>query len=50
MHGPLTRDLAPTKALADAKEYGSVPVHPIDDMVISRNLPFASQQVLRCLA
>ena len=50
VHSPLTRDLAPTKALADAKEYGGVPVQPIDDMVISRNLPFASQQVLKCLA
>jgi hypothetical protein len=49
VHSPLTRDVAPTKALADAKEFGSVPVHPIDDMVISRNLPFASQQVLKCL-
>lgn len=50
VHSPLTRGLAPTKALADAKEYGNVPVLPIDDMAISRNLPFASQQVLKYLA
>jgi len=49
VHSPLTRDVPPTQTLADAKEYGSVPVHPIDDIVISRNLPFASQQVLKCL-
>ena len=49
IHGPLTPDLAPTQDLADAKEYGSIPVHLIDDMIISRNLPFASGLVLKWL-
>jgi hypothetical protein len=49
IQGPLTRDVAPTQELSDAKEYGSVPVHLVDDMVISRNLPIASRQVLQWL-
>ena len=49
VHGPLTRDMAPTPELTEAKEYGSVPVRLIDDMVVARNLPFASQQVLKWL-
>ncbi len=49
IRGPLTRDLAPTEELNAAKEYGSVPVHLIDDMVVSRNLPVASQQVRKWL-
>ncbi|WP_433435408.1 DEAD/DEAH box helicase [Nonomuraea sp. CA-141351] len=49
VHGPLTPDVAPTDELRDAKEFGSVPVSLIDDMVISRNLPFASQLVQRAL-
>lgn len=49
IHGPLTPDVAPTQDLADAKEYGSIPVRLIDDMIISRNLPFASGQVLKWL-
>jgi hypothetical protein len=49
IHGPLTRDLAPTPELNDAKEYGTIPVHLIDDMVISRNLPKASEQVRKWL-
>jgi ATP-dependent helicase YprA (DUF1998 family) len=47
VHGPLTPDTASDEALRDAKEYGSVvPVILVDDIVISRNLPRASQQVL----
>jgi ATP-dependent helicase YprA (DUF1998 family) len=49
VHGPLTPDLAPSDALRDAKEFGSVPVRLIDDIVIARNLPFASQLVLKSL-
>ncbi|MEV1200655.1 DUF1998 domain-containing protein, partial [Microbispora rosea] len=49
VHGPLTPDVAPTQQLLDAKEFGSVPVKLIDDMVISRNLPFASQLVQQAL-
>jgi hypothetical protein len=50
VNSPLTRDLAPTEELTEAKEYGNVPVQPIDDIVISRNLPVATQQVLNCLS
>jgi ATP-dependent helicase YprA (DUF1998 family) len=47
VHGPLTLDVAPTKELHDAKEFGGTQILLIDDMVISRNLPFATTQVLR---
>ncbi|MFF9130425.1 DEAD/DEAH box helicase [Streptomyces sp. NPDC014806] len=50
VHGPLSPDLAPTDGLRAAKESGNVLVRLIDDMVISRNLPFASQQVLQALS
>jgi len=47
IHGPLTPDHATDEKLRDAKEYGSlVPVILIDEIVISRNLPFASGQVI----
>jgi ATP-dependent helicase YprA (DUF1998 family) len=49
VHGPLSPGVAPTDELRAAKESGSVPVHLIDDLVISRNLPFASQQILQTL-
>ena len=49
IHGALTPDVAPDEALREAKEFGSVPVRLIDDMVIARNLPFASQLVQRSL-
>lgn len=49
VQGPLTRNVAPTEELNDAKEYSSIPVRLIDDMVINRNLPFASGQVLQRL-
>lgn len=46
VHGPMTPDIAPNDGLRDAKEYGSaVPVRLIDDIVIARNLPFATQLV-----
>lgn len=45
VHGPLTPDVAPNNELRDAKEYGAVPVRLIDDMIIARNLPYASQVV-----
>ncbi|MEU3469757.1 DEAD/DEAH box helicase [Streptomyces sp. NPDC006687] len=50
VHDPLSPDVAPTEELRRAKEAGSVPVHLIDDTVISRNLPFASNQVLQTLS
>lgn len=47
VHGPLTPDTASDEALRDAKEFGSVvPVILVDDIMISRNLPRASQQVM----
>lgn len=50
VHGPLTPDTASDEALRDAKEYGSVvPVILVDDIMISRNLPRASQQVMEHL-
>lgn len=50
VHGPLTQDVAPTKELHDAKEFGGLQVQLIDDMVIARNLPVATNQVLKRLA
>ncbi|WP_431971322.1 DEAD/DEAH box helicase [Nocardia sp. bgisy134] len=50
VHGPLTPDMPPTKELADAKEFGGIQVPLIDDMVIARNLPFATAQVLKMLS
>lgn len=49
IQSPLTRDQPPTKELWEAKEFGGVPVYPVDDMVVMRNLPVASQQVLQWL-
>ena len=47
VHGPLTPDYASDEALRDAKEYGSVvQVILVDEIVISRNLPRASQLVI----
>ncbi len=49
IQSPLTRDLPATQELWDAKELGGIPVYPVDDMVVQRNLPVASQQVLQWL-
>jgi len=49
VHGPLTLDLAPTMELHDAKEFG-IPVKLVDDMIISRNLPFATSDVIKRLS
>jgi hypothetical protein len=49
VHGPLTLDLAPTPEMHEAKEYG-VPVKLVDDLIISRNLPFATSDVIRRLS
>jgi ATP-dependent helicase YprA (DUF1998 family) len=47
IHGPLTPDHASDEALRDAKEYGSsIPVILVDEIVIAKNLPRASQQVV----
>lgn len=46
IHGPLTNDAAPNEALADAKDLQTeIPVRLIDDMIVARNLPFATQLV-----
>jgi len=50
VHGPLTLDVAPSQDLYDAKEYGGLQVPLIDDMVISRNLPFATNSVIKALS
>jgi ATP-dependent helicase YprA (DUF1998 family) len=51
VHGPLTPDHASDEALRDAKEYGSVvPVKLIDEIVISRNLPHATRQVIESIS
>ncbi|NMM24053.1 MAG: DUF1998 domain-containing protein [Phycicoccus sp.] len=49
VHGPLTLDLPPTQELHDAKEYGGIQVLLVDDMVIARNLPYATNQVIKKL-
>jgi hypothetical protein len=49
IQSPLTSDHPPTQELWDAKELGGVPVYPVDDLVVRRNLPVASQQVMRWL-
>jgi ATP-dependent helicase YprA (DUF1998 family) len=50
VHGPLTLDVPPTQELHDAKEFGGIPVRLVDDMVITRNLPFATNQVIKELS
>ena len=49
VHGPLTPSLAPTPQLARAKDLGSIAVRLVDDIVIARNLPYASQLVQKWL-
>lgn len=47
IHGPLTPDEPSDPGLSDAKEYGgAVPVLLLDEIVIARNLPRASRQVI----
>jgi ATP-dependent helicase YprA (DUF1998 family) len=50
IHGPLTLDVPPTQDLFDAKEYGGVQVPLVDDMVIARNLPFATNSIIKTLS
>ncbi|MGA5764844.1 DEAD/DEAH box helicase [Nonomuraea bangladeshensis] len=47
VHGSLTPGVPSNDGLRDAIEAGSVPVKLIDEVVISRNLPFASHLVQR---
>jgi ATP-dependent helicase YprA (DUF1998 family) len=47
VHGPLTPDHPADPALRDAKEFGAaVPVLLADEIVIARNLPWASQRII----
>ncbi|MBR7829900.1 DUF1998 domain-containing protein [Actinospica sp. MGRD01-02] len=46
---PLTLDVPPTKELHDAMESEAIEVRLVDDIVISRNLPFATSQVINRL-
>jgi ATP-dependent helicase YprA (DUF1998 family) len=47
IHGPLTPDHATDPALRQAKEFGtSIPILLIDEIVVARNLPHASGQVI----
>jgi hypothetical protein len=50
VHGPLTPDHAADVRLREVKEFSiEVPVLLIDELVISRNLPHASRQVLQAI-
>jgi ATP-dependent helicase YprA (DUF1998 family) len=51
VHGPLTPDHAADERLREAKEFGAlVPVLLIDEIVISQNLPRASQRVIDAIS
>lgn len=48
IHGPLTPDFPADEALRDAKEFAvDVPVELLDEIVVTRNLPAASLQVIQ---
>lgn len=49
VHCPLTLDVPPTQELHDAKEFGGIQVPLVDDLVIARNLPYATNQVIKKL-
>jgi len=50
LHGPLTPDHATDERLREAKDVGlAVPVQLVDEIVISRNLPRASGQVIEAI-
>ena len=49
-HGPLTPDFATDSTLQECKEFGAaVPVLLVDEIVVARNLPHATLQVLEAL-
>jgi ATP-dependent helicase YprA (DUF1998 family) len=51
IHSPLTPDHVDDQALHEAKEFGAaIPVLLVDEMVVSRNLPHASRQVIEALS
>jgi hypothetical protein len=43
---PLTRDEPVDGALYDLKEYSSIPVLLVEELVVRRNLPFATNSIL----
>ncbi len=49
IHGPLTPGYLGTSELRDAAEYGSTRVVPIDELLVSRNLPQATLMVRNAL-
>ena len=46
LHNPLTPDLSPDPGLDDLKEYSTIPVLLVDELVVRRNLPSATNSVL----
>jgi ATP-dependent helicase YprA (DUF1998 family) len=50
VHDPLTPDKLPPGRLAELDECGAITVLPVDELIVSRNLPAASQEVLDALA
>jgi hypothetical protein len=49
LHGPLTPDDPPDAALRDLKEFGAFPVILVDELVVRRNLPGATADLLNRL-
>ena len=50
IHGPLTPDHTNDPTLRDAKEYGAgIPVLLVDEIVVARNLPHATRQVIEAV-
>jgi hypothetical protein len=49
VHHPLTPRFVADEDLNELKEFGPVPVLPVDELVVSRNLPAASSRVLEAL-
>lgn len=50
LHGPLTPDYAPNQGLRDLQEYSvSMPVILVDELVVRRNLPRATADLLNTL-
>jgi len=46
LHGPLTPDEPSDQRLRDLKEYGALPVILVDELVVRRNLPSATADLL----
>lgn len=50
VHGPLTPDHAADELLREVKEYSpDVPVVLVDEIIIARSLPYASQHIVDAL-